>query len=200
MLLGRTGLWMLKSPFTKHASNGLMGEIVTAGFIQDIVAKGQDVKTNTYAPVGGEALYSADLSKNCIILTIDSGGRYYSIPDKYIENLYDGEQNFRYHYMTAKVGMLPVSFDMTEACGAMAKSISEATGMNVKPKDIYVSVSDEGGLMLSDEEAEYATLKRLADIEDNDSIYNQLNNADDLIDEMERKLNDVSDAYVGLFD
>ena len=198
MLLGRNGLWMLKHPFTKYASNGLLGEIVSAGFIRDLVAKGRDIKTDVYSPVGAEGLYKGDLDSNCIIIMIESGGKYYTIPDKYIVNLYDGNQHFRNHYMTVKVGLLPKEYDMTEATNALAKTVSEVTGVNVLPKDIYVGVSDQGGLILSDKEGEYETLRRLVAIESNESIYSKYNNSQSALNDLEERYKTISDAYLDL--
>ncbi len=195
MLLGRTGLWMLKSPFTKYATNGLTGEIVAAAFIQTMVSKGQDVKTNVYTPVKGEGLYTNDLNANCIIVTIDVGGKLYMIPDKYIENLYDGNQAFRHHYITVKVGLLPVKYDMSEIAKDVSDVIAGVTGLPIKPRDVYVGVSDKGAQILTDEEATYENMKRLAKTEDNESTMSKLKNALKDKDELEGKFEQVSEAY-----
>lgn len=198
MLLGRTGLWMLKNPFTEYASNGLMGEIVAAGFIQDLVANGQNIQFDVYEPVKATSLYSRDLKENCIIITFDVKGKYYRVPDKYIENLYDGNQVFLSHYLIARIGLLPETYDMTEATTAMARAISDAIGVEVKAKDIYTSASEQGGMILSDKEGEYATLKRLAGMEDNQSIFAELDDYKDKLEDAEKKFESLSEEYLKL--
>lgn len=200
MLLGRTGLWMLKPPFTKYAQNGLMGEIVGGTFIQDAVSKGRDVKNDTYLPVEGTNLYSSDLGQNCIIVMIEANSKYYYIPDKYIANLYDGQQHFRNHYMTVKVGLLPKEYDMTEVASALAKTVTEVTGIDILAKDVYVGVSDRGGKILTDEESVYENLRRMNLIEDNDSIFNKYDKSQDKIKDLEDKLSSVSEGYLKMFD
>lgn len=195
MLLGRTGKWVLVAPFTKYSTTGLVGEVVTAGFIQTLVSKGQDIKNNVYGPVGATSLYEEDLKNNILIVNIESKGKLYAIPDRYITNLYDGQQNFRYHYMTVKVGLLPDNFDMTEAIKELARSVSEVTGVDVKTKDIYVGVSETEGITLDDESAVYENLKRVAKIEDNDSIFTKLKKATSSIGDLTEKYDSVASAY-----
>ncbi len=194
MLLGRTSLWMLIPPFTHWGTNGLYGEIVVVGFIQDIVKRGTDVRSTCYLPPSATSLYDADLSENTIIVTIDCDGTQYHIPAKYIINLYDGNQSFRYHYLTVKVGLLPISYDMSEAVTSLISSISNATGIIVTESDVYVGISDKGGLTLSDEESVYEDLKRAASISDNDSVLSQLESTQDALTDLNDKYDDLQDT------
>ena len=200
MLLGRVGLWMMKPPFTKYAQNGLMGEIVGTTFIQDAVSKGRDVNNDTYLPVEGGSLYSADLAQNCIIVMIEAKGKYYYVPDKYISNLYDGQQHFLNHYITVRVGLLPKEYDMTEVARTLAKTVTEVTGIDVLPKDVYVGVSDRGGMILTDEESLYENLRRMNLVGTTESIFNKYDKSQDKIKDLESKLDSVSEKYLEMFD
>lgn len=191
---------MLLAPFTKYATNGLRGEIVAAAFMQTLVEKGKDVRNDVYGAVDATGLYTSDLARNNIVVTIDAGDRLYLIPDKYIANLYTGQANFRYHYMTAKIGLLPVEYDMTEAATAMAKAISEATGLEVLTKDIFTSVSDKGGITLDDKTATYENQKRAESIEDNKSIYSQVASAAKQADEYKEKYDSLASKYSSISD
>jgi len=195
MLLGKVGLWELGAPFSQYSATGLFGTIKTAGFISTLVSEGDDIKTDVYTPVGGSSLYGEDLSNNVLIVGIESGGKIFNVPASYITNLYDGQTVYKYHYIAAKVGLLPEDYDMTEVANGLADTISQITGVDVNSNDIYTSVHDRGSVVMGDEEAAYAELKRLNDISNNTSTYTQLQNALLTIESLKKQNESLATAY-----
>lgn len=143
MLIGRQGTFILKQPFNKYAVSGLTGRIVSVAYIKHLVSRSQNVEQSVYKPVDFTSQYPTDLSRNVIIVTIEAtNGNKYSIPDIYIENLYDDDVIFVEAYLTVRIGDMPLNTDFSFLRNQVAKEASRFSGVQVADRDVCVSISD----------------------------------------------------------
>jgi hypothetical protein len=195
MLIGRSGKFTLISPFSK-LGNEIQGKIVELSYIQHEVSTGVDVENRVYAKAGAGVIYSADLRENVLLVTFArTNGSKITIPDKYIEGLYDNNLNYATAYLTVKIGSLPLSFEFTSAKEAIARGVRDTIGVDVLPKDISVSMSGSG-MMLSVTEAAIADGKRQFDIKDNISDYGKNLQLSNNNSELTNKISSLENAIL----
>lgn len=190
MLLGRVGCWVLKAPFTKYSNKGLMGKIVRLVYIKTAVRGGRNVKQEVYAPVQWEAGYKNDLNDDVALVTIDVKGKLYTIPDRYIVNLYDDDMFYRPTYITARLGKFPQSYEFDDIVEEVRILLEKMTGMPIDPRDVSISRSFSGSSVLSYEEALVTEGERAAGINNGtySSTSQKLKEAEEKAAEYKKKL------------
>lgn len=195
MYIGRKGLFILRPPFSKLAKKGLRGTIVETVFIQTSVKDGTDVQSSVYLPVGYVGGYANDFKANVIIITIESDGIEYRIPDKYILNLNDDSLTFGYTYCTIKLGLLPKDFDFSGVAATMVDAVEETTGIEVHEDEVSFSFAPNGATMRSSAEALLAKAKRTTSMAKSKSKSANIKDLRDKLQASEGKRNKLMEGY-----
>lgn len=173
MLIGKTGKFTLRVPFTLYSVSGLQGTIVGVNYISHQLSKGVNVKTSVYTPVDGDTYYASDEAANLVIVTIKAvNGKKYDIPDKYIENLYDDSLNYVESYLTVRIGPMPLNYDYSYIKSQLAAGVTSAAGVQVTTNDVFVSAT--GTSTIVDKAGSIALdIAREATINNGDSDYSK---------------------------
>lgn len=197
MLIGKKGTFTLLPPFNQYSATGLLGSIVAVSYIKHMVSTGTNAKKKVYTPVNFESQYKTDYDKNVIIVTIKTAnGKKYDIPDIYIPNLYDNDLNLINAYLTVKVGELPRSYNYSIIKEKIAKSVTEASGLVVATKDIYVSGQDANKI-ITREQADALEALRKGNITNSDSSASEILKLVGENDVLKGKLSSLEKSIVG---
>lgn len=183
-LIGKRGRFVLIAPFNIYTNAGLLGEIVAVNRIQHLVSTGTDTKSLIYSPVNAEDRHATDLRANVIIVTIKTGdGTKYHIPDIFIKNLYNDDLEYLTVYITARLGVLPKSYDYAAVKEEIADVIAKVTGETVGEDDIFVSTDGES-VIRTYEEASVEDAKRINKTKNLDNNYGKLLKANEKIEQL----------------
>lgn len=143
--IGTRGLYSLKAPFTTVPNQ--LYECGAIRFFKDVENQGIDVFKKYYEPWDlSQSDYTRDRSAGVVMVTLisDSQAPIY-VPSSYIL-AFPGLTSVRYHYvvLSASLGALPESLDLTFVKNQVAEAIAETVG--VMPQ-VFENVAEATGVV-----------------------------------------------------